>query len=151
MHLSKNRGTCLGALFLCGVLWLFAPFVAINIITLDEQPSALQIIMDDVTYFGDRTGSPLFWITVISAAGILSSLFCLLIDKATALRIIAAITDILLLRAVVTTWLVDSWRKTEEIGEVIECLRRACGIGFWGIFTLLLFVALFARKETVVK
>lgn len=145
--LSNSKLICLVALLICIVLWVFAPFLAINYITLDEPPSALRVVLDDVTYFGERTSSSLFWATIVSLIGILVSLLCVFTKKNVVLRITAIVTDVYLLYSVIVTWGFDKWEYTEDIGVVVEYISRACGFGFWGIFYLLLIAAFFAKED----
>lgn len=145
-QLSYYEWVCLVALILCIVLWLFAPFLAINRITLDEQPSALQVVIDDVTYFGERSSSSLFWATVVSLIGIFVGFLCVFIKRGVVLRITAIVTDVYLVYSVIVTWGFDRWRYTEDMGVVAEYIIRACGFGYWGILFLLLIVAVFAKN-----
>lgn len=145
---SNSELICLVALLICIMLWLFAPFLAINHITLDEQPSALQVVIDDVTYFGERASSPLFWATIVSLVGISVGLLCVFIKKSVALRITAIVTDVYLVYSVIDAWGFDRWRYTEDMGVVIEYIIRACGFGYWGILFLLLIVAYFAKNNS---
>lgn len=54
----------------CAVLWVAAPFMAVNLLTLEDQPTALQLILDDVPYLGDLYEADAFRLAAAIAGGI---------------------------------------------------------------------------------
>ena len=74
------------------LLWLVAPFMAVNIATLDNQPSALRILVNDVTLIGDILGTDAFWVACISVIGIVISAICALAKRNGAMRAFLIIT-----------------------------------------------------------
>lgn len=119
---------CLILLAGCVIFWLTAPFIAINILTLGNQPTALQLVMDDVTYIGELTESTAFWAAVISIVGIIICFISTIASAHTATRIVAAVTELPLVLA-----MVDMINWADDIEELFDAL----GPGFWGIFILL--------------
>lgn len=137
--LSNRKTICLILIIVSAALWVTAPFVAINLLTIGEQPTALQLITDDVTYIGELSESPAFWAAVISLAGIVVCFICIVMGKLYATRIIAIITEIPLMWSLVDTIM---WAKNE--GEKIYYIN---GFGFWGILLLLIVVIAFAKNN----
>lgn len=135
------------SIILCAILWLAAPFLAINILTLDNQPSALQLLMDDVTYIGSLVEDPAFWAAVGSLVGIIVCFLCVIAKKYTGSRVIAALTELPLLIALVHRFL---W-AADDPGTTLNLLSRSLGIGFWGIALLLLVVVLWGGNKAAVR
>lgn len=126
------------ALIICAILWFTAPFIAVNILTLGDQPSALQFITDQIAYIGDLTESPSFWAAVLSIVGIVLCFFCTIGNKKTATRIIAILTEIPLAIVLFRT---ISW--VDDIKEFAAVI----GLGFWWIFALLFMVIIANGKN----
>ena len=119
------------ATILCAFLWLSAPFMAINRATLARnsgQPTALQIVTDDVSKLGDMTDSPVFWCALLSIIGIA---LCFFFNKSSTICFIAILTETTL--ATVMMIMLNSLGGDAGITEV-------AGIGYIGIFLLLMIV-----------
>lgn len=140
---SNIRIPSIIALVICAILWLVAPFTAINIITLGNQPTALQFITDDITFIGEITETPVFWAAVFSMGGIIVCFFCDIIRKPTVSRIVAAMAEIPMIRVMFNAF---RWADGD-----MEDLFNMLGIGFWGIFLLFLVVILANGKKVNVS
>lgn len=132
------NGLCLILLVGCAILWLTAPFVAINLLTLGDQPTALQLVMDDVVYIGELTESTAFWAAIVSIIGIIICLISTLASSYTTTRIVAAITELPMLLAMFE---MIAW--ADDLEELFEAL----GLGFWGVFILLLIVVFTSKSN----
>lgn len=140
MNSSSNyRLIRLISIIICAILWLVAPFIAINLLTLGDQPSALQFIMDDITYIGELTESPAFWAAVSSLGGIVVCFICEIVKKPTVSRITAVVAEIPMVLAMVNAF---RWADGD-----MEDLFDMLGVGFWGIFLLFLVVILVGEKK----
>lgn len=137
--ISKHRLICIIALIISAVLWLTSPFIAINLLTLGDQPSALQFITDDITYIGELTESPAFWAAVFSAAGIIACFVCVIAKKGIASRAIAILAEIPM------AWVMVCKLRWAE-GDM-EYFWDSFGFGFWGIFLLFIVVIIFSGKK----
>lgn len=134
---SSINYLCLIFLIGCVIMWCTAPFIAINLLTLGDQPTALQLVMDDVTYIGELTESTAYWAAIASIIGII---ICLISTIATAngiTRFVAVLTELPLVLA-----LYDMIKWADDAEELFEAL----GIGFWGVF-ILLWIVVFASKS----
>jgi len=98
---STFKPLSLIAIIICAILWFAAPFMAVNLLTLGEQPTALQLLTGDVFALGDMTDTPAFWASLVSAIGIGLCLLCILIKKNGGARVVAILVDILLILAAV--------------------------------------------------
>ena len=136
---SSINYLCLLLLFWCVIMWSIAPFIAINYYTLGNQPTALQLVMDDVTYLGELTESTAYWAAIASIIGII---ICLISTIATAngiTRFVAVLTELPLVLA-----LYDIANWADDAEELFEAL----GIGFWSIFILLWIVVFVGKSDT---
>ena len=120
------RPVCLIVLIVCAVLWLFAPFVAVNLITLGDQPTALQFVTDDITYLGDLTDNAEYWASIVTMVCLVICFICILMKKHTPARILAIIA---LVPMVLTLIHIIDWA-----GGDFEDMLEIAGIGYWGIF-----------------
>lgn len=135
------RILCLSLLGACAILWLAAPFAAINILTLGNQPTALQIVTDDVIHIGDITESIPFWAAIVSICGIVICCVSTLADADGVTCVVAILSELPLLLV-----LFDMMGWADEAGEFLD----AMGIGFWGIF-ILLWIVVFASASNTGK
>lgn len=129
---SDFKPVCLVIILICAVLWLVAPFVAVNLLTVGDQPTALQFITDDILYIGDLADSAAFWAAIGSMIGIIVCFICTLAKKNTATRVMAIITEVPMAFSVVETL---NWA-----GGDVEDVFEIAGFGFWGILLLMLVV-----------
>ncbi len=127
---SNKNIYCLISLVVCVVLWLSAPFVAINILTFGDQPTALQLVMDDVSYIGNLTSTFAFWAALASFVGIIICLVSTIINANTAICVSAIVSECFLLFTLLYAIILFGIKGIFEI----------FGVGFWGIFVLLLVV-----------
>lgn len=128
---SSINYLCLILLIGCAILWFSAPFIAINLLTMGDQPTALQLVMDAVTYIGELTESTAYWAAITSIIGIIICFISAIATAHGATRVVAILTELPLALAMfdMINWADD----TEELFE-------ALGPGFWGIFILLFVV-----------
>lgn len=102
-----------------------------------DQPTALQLVMDDVTYIGKLTESTAYWAAIASIIGII---ICLISTIATANGITCFVSVLTELPLVLALYDMIKWADDAE--ELFEAL----GIGFWGVF-ILLWIVVFARSR----
>ena len=119
-------------LVVCIALWVLLPFMAVNIETLGAQPTALALLLDDVSYTGRLADSLAFWMALVAIAGSVLCLACVVLKSRVVTRILAALTAGAFVVSIVSVakWAVD-------IREFFEFF----GIAFWGILVALLAVA----------
>ena len=135
---SNKRVICLIAIILSAVLWLFAPFMAINLATLDEQPAALQYVLGNVFVIGNLYRSPTFISAVTALISIIICFICILSSKMTLARIIAAIPLFPMLYAI---YYFVEWFEEYDI------IFHAFGFGYWFILILLLVILFFGGNN----
>lgn len=123
---------CLFLLAGCVFLWLKVPFVAINRLTLGEQPTALQLIQGDVLYLGELSEAPQGWAALISVIGTIICIISTLAAANKVTRTVAILTELPMAFVLIS---MINW--ADDTKELMEAL----GPGFWGIFVLLLIVA----------
>ena len=114
------------------VLWFLAPFAAVNLLTLGDQPTALQIVTDDILYIGELTDTIAFWAAITSGLGLAVCFISVLAAANRAVRIVALLTELPL------GWAIFEFTMWDD---GIEEWLDAFGFGFWGIIILLLLVA----------
>ena len=139
---ARVKSLCLIAIIICAILWFAAPFLAINMVTLSSnsgQPTALQLATGGATAIGDISAE--ICAAVISIIGIVICFFCVLAKKNIATRVIAILTDITL--AIVLIDVISAWQGYADITKVV-------GIGYIGIFVLLLVVIISSGKSHTV-
>lgn len=141
MNFSKySRGICLAAIIICAFLWFAAPFIAVNLLTLGDQPTGLQFITDDIDYIGEMTESPTFWCTVAALIGIVICFILIILKKTRGTLIAALLTEIALMVAFVNAF---NWVVLDEEEDLFD----AFGAGFWGIAILILIVILLSGSD----
>ena len=131
---SSINYLCLILLIGCAFLWFTTPFIAINRLTMGDQPTALQLIIDDVTYIGELAETTAFWAAIISIIGITICFISAIASAHGTTCVLAILTELPLVLALfeMVIWADDA-----------EELLEAFGLGFWGIFTLL-FIVIFS-------
>lgn len=129
---------CLILIIFCAIIWAAVPFAAINRLTFGDQPTALQLLMDDVLYIGELTESATFWAAIISLIGIVICFCCTLMAANGVTRAVAVLTELPLLWTMYEAcqWAYDA----EEFFEIL-------GIGYWGILLLLGIVAISSKSD----
>lgn len=133
---ANRTGThylCLFLLAGCILLWIGAPFAAINILTLGEQPTALQLMQGDVLYLGELSEAPQAWAALISIIGIVICAISTIAAANKVTRTVAILTELPMILVLIA--MLDWADDAEELME-------ALGLGFWGISVLLLIVAI---------
>jgi len=153
-HISQTQPTtptassnvvCILLIVVCAILWSVAPFISINAATLSShggQPTALQIAINDVVVIGDLTGTPVFWAALVSIVCIVICFFCALNKKRTAILVIATLTNVFL----VIAYLDQRSFFANAFGQAFSTIGEVVGIGYIGIFILLLVAGLTCRK-----
>lgn len=134
---------CLTAIIICAILWFAAPFLAVNVLTLGNQPSGLQFIMGNTTYPGNLVGLTSFGAAIASLIGIILIFLCTLIKKDNASHIIAILMEIPMLVAFIDLLI---W-AADDPGDTFSMIIKAVGIGFWGIFALFFIIILATRRK----
>lgn len=119
----------LGLTIVCTFLWIVAPFMAVNLWTWGDQPTALELLQGDVWYFGDLSTSLAFLAALTSIIGTAICFVCVLAKSKNATRIAAACT---LLPLVGSFFYVARW--VDDVDEFMGFF----GIGYWGIAVCLL-------------
>ena len=128
------------AVIICAFLWLAAPFMAVNRATLDAQPSALQLLINNVTLIGNIVETTAFWAALVSLFGIIICLVCMLAKQNTATRVLSIITSAIMLLILIAS-----------IAQAnIDNPIRIVGFGYILIFILLIVVSLTCSKKKVV-
>lgn len=140
MESSSRNTLCIICLVICAVLWLFAPFIAINLLTMGNQPAALDFITDNITYIGELTESPSFWTAVGSMIGIVACFICAVAKKGSCVRVIAIITELPMLWVLVRMF---RWADGD-----MENFFEVFGFGYWGILILLFIVIVLSGKSS---
>ena len=132
----------LGVTIVCLILWLVGPFMAVNLLTWGDQPTALELLQDEVLYLGDLSDSIAFQAALASIIGIAVCFICVLAKSKNVTRIAAACTLLPLLKGFID---VSQW--VDDAEEFIEFF----GIGYWGIavcLVVLLFLGGQAQKRS---
>lgn len=137
----KRRGrvnyVSLSLLICCLLAWCVFPFAAINILTLGDQPTALEIIRNDVIYIGDLSKAPQAWAAILSLIGIIACLISTLAKAPRGTRVFALLTELPMAWA-----LVKLFRWADSMGG----LEEVFGFGFWAVL-ILLAIVIFASKR----
>ena len=122
----------LALLVVCLALWALPPFMAVNYDTLAAQPTALELLLDDVDYVGELTDALAYWLSIGAVGGLVLCLACVLLKSRIVTRVLAVAALAPLVIAIVN---VANWAA--DVGEFFEFF----GIAFWGILVALLAVA----------
>ena len=122
----------LALIIACLALWVLVPFMAVNYSTLADQPTALELLLDDVDYVGELTDALAYWMAIVAAAGLVLCLACVLLKSRIVTRILAVGTLVPFVMSIVN---VINW--AEDMGDFFEFF----GIAFWGVLVTLLVVA----------
>ena len=130
------RPFCLIVLVICLILWFAAPFMAVNLLTMGDQPTALQLITNDVMIIGKITETNAFWGAVISLIGLVVCLICTIFKKNAATRVIAIITASIM-ALLFATMLNSSYYEPTDV----------TGFGYIGIFVLLIITAILSSGK----
>ena len=136
---STIRIPSLIAIVICAILWFSSPFVAVNLITLGKQPSALQLVTGDFFHIGNLSDSPAYWAAVFSIGGIIVCFICDIVKISIVSRIVAVVAEIPMIQAMVNVY---RWADGD-----MERLFDMLGMGFWGIFLLFFVVILISGKK----
>lgn len=115
----------------CLVAWALVPFMAVNNATLADQPTALELLLDDVDYVGELTDAMAYWMAIVAAGGLVLCLACTLLKSRVVTRVLAAVTLVPFGMAIVN---VIQW--AESVEEFIDFF----GIAFWVVLVVLLAV-----------
>lgn len=137
--ISGRNVFCVFLVVCAMVLWLLCPFVATNIFTIGDQPTALNIVLGNFLYFGDLAEQDAFWAAAWMGIGSLICLFCLLGKSSGATRFFAILTagfPILIVAAVLS-----------EGGTLEALFPKFGGIGFWGIGVIMILITFICEKQ----
>lgn len=139
---STINYVALGLTIVCIILWLVGPFMTINLFTWGDQPTALELMQDEVLYLGDLSDSTAFQVALASIIGIAICFICVLAKSKNVTRIAAACTLLPLLKG-----FIDVAQWVDDAEEFMEFF----GIGYWGIavcLVVLLFLGGQAQKHS---
>lgn len=132
----------LGLTIVCIILWLVGPFMTVNLFTWGNQPTALELLQDEVLYLGNLSDSTAFQVALASIIGIAICFICVLAKSKNVTRIAAACTLLPLLKG-----FIDVAQWVDDAEEFMEFF----GIGYWGIavcLIVLLFLGGQAQKRS---
>lgn len=121
----------LALIVICLIVWFATPFMAVNYYTFGDQPTALELLQDDVTYIGDLEESAAYKAAVISVIGLALCLACVLCKSRIITRLAAAGTLIPL-----TKNIIDVMRWADDSEEFMDFF----GAAYWCIVIGLVFV-----------
>jgi len=139
---STVNYVALGVTIVCIILWLVGPFMTVNLFTWGDQPTALELMQDEVLYLGDLSESTAFQVALASIIGIAICFICVLAKSKNVTRIAAACTLLPLLKG-----FIDVGQWVDDAEEFMEFF----GIGYWGIavcLVVLLFLGGQAQKSS---
>lgn len=120
------------------LLWFFAPFMAINILTLENQPTALELLRDDVTYIGDLVKTDTYKIAIAAIIGICICMLGIILKSKIGTRIVAGLTLLPLLKG---------FLNAIQITDNFEDFCMFFGISYWGICVILIIVLILGGKS----
>lgn len=132
----------LGLTIICIILWLVGPFMTVNLFTWGDQPTALELMQDEVLYLGDLSESTAFQVALASIIGIAICFICVLAKSKNVTRIAAVCTLLPLMKG-----FIDVAQWVDDAEEFMEFF----GIGYWGIavcLVVLLFLGGQAQKNS---
>lgn len=114
----------LALVVICAIVWFAAPFMAVNYYTFGDQPTALELLQDEVTYIGDLEESAAYKAAVISIIGLAICLVCVLCKSRVITRIAAAGTLIPLMKTIIDVmqWADDSEEFMDFFGAAYWCI-----------------------------
>lgn len=139
---STVNYVALGLTIICIILWLVGPFMTVNLFTWGDQPTALELMQDEVLYLGDLSDSTAFQVALASIIGIAICFICVLAKSKNITRIAAACTLLPLLKG-----FIDVAQWVDDAEEFMEFF----GIGYWGIavcLVVLIFLGGQAQKSS---
>ena len=128
-------------LMACLVLWCSQPFMAINMMTLDDQPAAADLFGEELAQYFDLSDTPPYWTALGVIICIAIALTAAFIDLTGVKQSAALLGEFPLIWGFHQMYL---WTKGSDY------LFDTVGIGFWGIAALLIIVALLG-KDGIVK
>lgn len=111
------------------ILWFVGPLMAVNIFTLGNQPSAFELLQDDVLHIGDLTESSAYMMALGSIIGLVICLICVFVKSNVGTRIFAALS--------LVPMLIGFFEVAEWVDEAEDFLEFF-GFGYWGIAVCLL-------------
>lgn len=114
----------LALVVICAIVWLTAPFMAVNYYTFGDQPTALELLQDEVTYIGDLEESAAYKAAMISIIGLALCLVCVLCKSRIITRIAAAGTLIPLTKTIIDVmqWADDTEEFMDFFGAAYWCI-----------------------------
>lgn len=127
-------------LVICVFLWISAPFVAITLFSLGNQPTALQLLTrDNLIVVGKLTETMAFWSSVATLIGIVG---CTIgtarkSDKLSRGCGLISLTSMILTFLDVLVW----------VGGDIKCVFDALGYGYWIMCVLFLTIIFRSKNE----
>ena len=123
---------CLALIAVCAFVWFKGPFVAVNLLTMGDQPTAYQIVTDDVLVIGDLEETSVYWAAVGTIIGLIICCVTALCKGNKVVRIVALVSEVPLLIV-----FLDYISAIDDIEELFDVY----GFGFWGLLILLAIIA----------
>lgn len=115
--------------------------MAVNLFTMKNQPTALQLLTGNVPMLGDAAGSDAYLAATVSIIGIAVCLICVFTQKSKLMRVLLRVLAILTVVILAVIFFILS----SDYGSGIV------GFGYWGICVLLLVLCFAPRKKTSAK
>lgn len=117
------------ALVISILLWFFAPYIAVDLFTFYQQPTAFQVVTNQVFYWGSLLESTAFWASAACLVTIALGLATITNKKHPAAHICSIIAELLMLVAFI-----------ENVSWMMKGLEGFLGVGYWGQVVLFLII-----------
>lgn len=134
----KNNVMGIALLLICLCLWFSAPFLAINMLTLDDQPTASELFGEELTQYFDLSESPVYWVAIGVMAAVVLGLVFALMGKSGMMRLMALLGELPILWGI---WQMYMWTEGNQF------FMDTMGSGFWGMAILLAAVVVFGSMK----
>lgn len=129
---------CLVALIIAVAAWFKGPFMAVNLLTWGDQPTAYELVTDDVLVIGDLKETIAYWAPLIAIIAIVICIIAVLAQCGILARIVSFVAELPMLLAIY-----QATKMVDDLDEIPEVL----GMGFWVVFAVFFIVAFFASSK----
>ena len=130
-------------LVVCVIMWLAAPFASVNIITIGDQPTALQLVTEDgFLFLGDLSDTMAYWGAVATLVSFVGCAFGIIKNSSKFTRLFSIISLVALLLVFVELFI--------NIEGQLKYIFEVLGFGYWamlGLFIALIVVTKNAKKK----
>ncbi len=150
----KNRISYfnLFAILTAGILWLSAPFVAVNLFTIGNQPTGLEMLTGDFFYIGELEGTTAHIAACGSLAGIVGAVFGIITMSSFATKFFCFIGAgsmvPVFLELFASIGADDLISELFDLENMFEMFFDIFGFGYSAIFIIFI-VLLFVRNYTL--